>query len=235
MNNPDDSARRALQTASQHAANKIRTALNHLHVAHALDYSRIADLLEEPLPTVMACAQGSVIPTIGFQEKVKVLTLRMNYASRMAWRQRVAAAGRSELLLDRELTIIAVDGMEMPGAPRPMKSYAIPRRFFLGRKYSDILPTLDCTFVETYGNGIDDLRTMGFFDGKVACVRFCGEVHAGEVVVVAIVEIWPVVSVDDGILAHVIVNDLPHLPRVLKEPGVHIHWRDVKLAPAKPH
>ena len=235
MNSSDDSARRAQAPVSQHVANKVRAALTHLHAAHALDYARLADLLEEPLPTVMACALGEMIPTTGFQKKVKSLTLRMDYASRVAWQQRIAAAGRSELLLDRELMIIAVDGMEMPGAPRPTKSYSIPRRFFLGRKYNDLLPTLDCTLIETHGNGIDDLKTIGFFDGKIASVRFCFEVHAGDVVVVAAIEIWPIVTVDDGILAHVVVNDLPHLPRVLKKPGVHVHWRNVRLAPGKPH
>lgn len=72
------------------------------------------------------------------------------------------------------------------------------------------MPSLNCALIETLGNGIGDLVTIGFFDGAIRCLRFCAEMNIGTLVRTGVREFWPVEAADAG----------------------HMHWREFVRAGA---
>ena len=194
--------------------------------AHALTPARIAELIGEPQDALGCVVAGATAPSRSLAAKIERLTLDMAHNSLTAWKRRVGASAGYELLLDRELTILAVNGATPGARQRRTQGYQDPS-LSIGRKYNSILPSLDCALIETHGNGIDDLLTIGFFDGKIRCVRFCAEVNFGRLVRVGIREFWPVTTADAGIVAHAILHDDNEMPRTLSQPGIHVHWREV--------
>ena len=208
----------------------LRADLERLCHAHACDTTRLAQLLEEPETVIAQLVTGSLPPTRDLARKVRALASRMAHNSLAAWKQRICASNGYELLIDRTLTIIAVNGAS-PGLDRSKPPSPIGPHLFLGRHYNEILPSLDCTLIETQGNGIEDLHALGFFDGHVRCVRFCAEINAGPFVRTGVHEFWPIATEDAGIVAHSILHR-NNMPRVLTAPGVYIHWREV--VPALP-
>ena len=91
---------------------------------------------------------------------------------------------------------------------------------------------VDAALIETHGNGIDDLVSIGFFDGKIRCVRFCAEMNIGTLVRTGVREFWPVETADAGIVAHCILHDRNDVAPVLTRPGIHVHWREIVRAGA---
>ena len=167
-----------------------------------------------------------VAPARAFAAAVEALAMRMAHGSLAAWKRRVAASSGYELLVDRTLTILAVNA----AAARPAKGTMHDAALFVGRKYNAILPSLDCALIETHGNGIDDLVAIGFFEGKIRCVRICVETNVGTLASVGVREFWPVETADAGIVAHCIVHDRNDITPVLTRPGIHVHWREVVRA-----
>ena len=216
---------READSASHRSAARVRAALSAFRVVHKLSSDRIGELLGELPEVVDACERGELFPSRELQQKVKALSLRMSYALREAWIRRVGSSSGYEMLLDRALTIVAIDGMFV-AHPRPKP---VPPAMFLGRKYKDTLASLDCTLINTHGTGLDDLHSVGFFEGKVRCVRYCAEMNVGRFAKTGVREIHPVETVDDGILAHLVMHEVTDYPRMLTEPGIFVHWRELIL------
>ncbi|MBP6013278.1 MAG: hypothetical protein KBA31_13715 [Alphaproteobacteria bacterium] len=199
--------------------------LGRLVSVHALTHVCIAELLAEPEARVAALIEGRAAPTLDVARKVTALAQRMAYNSFAAWKRRISASTGYEVLIDRALTIVAVNGAS-PSFNRGKPYSPIGPHLFLGRKYNDILPSLDCALIQTHGNGIEDLLTIGFFDGNVRCVRLCAEINAGLFVRTGVHEFWPIETEDAGIVAHSILHR-NEMPRVLAGAGVHVHWREI--------
>ncbi len=199
--------------------------LNRLVSVHTLTPLRIAELLAETEARVTALIEGRATPTRDVARKVAALAQRMAYNSFAAWQRRISASSGYEVLIDRTLTIVAVNGAN-PASYRGKAQSPIGPHLFLGRKYNDILPSLDCTLIQTQGSGIEDLLTIGFFDGKIRCVRLCAEINAGPFVRTGVHEFWPIETEDAGIVAHSILHR-GDMPRVLAGPGIHVYWREI--------
>lgn len=221
-----DSSRERWTPLSQREAARVRASLSQLSSVHELDAARVAELLDERVEAVEAFASGQVEPTRAFAQRVELLALGMAQNSLAAWKRRVSASSGYELLIDETLTILAANGA-VPG--RRTQGVLAPD-LFVGRKYNAVLPSLDCALIETHGNGIDDLTTIGFFDGAIRCVRFCAEINVGSVVRTGVREFWPVLTADAGIVGHCILHDRSDMPTMLKHPGVYVHWREVVRA-----
>jgi predicted transcriptional regulator len=210
---------------------QVRAQLARLTSVHELDLAQVADLLGEPQAAVELYASGHAAPARAVAAAVEALALRMAHGSLAAWKRRVAASSGYELLVDRTLTILAVNGAA-PGLARRTTQGVLDPSLFIGRKYNAILPSLDCALIETHGNGIDDLIAIGFFDGKIRCVRFCAEMNIGTLVRTGVREFWPVETADAGIVAHCILHDRNGVAPLLTRPGIHVHWREIVRAGA---
>lgn len=206
-------------------ATRLYRNLDRLQSVHALTPTRIAELLGEAENLVERVVAGGVNPSREFAARVERLMLAMAYNSLEAWKQRISASHGYEVLIDRTLTIVAVNGANA-ALTRGKPQGPIGPQLFLGRNFNHILPSLDCTLIETPGNGIEDLLTNGFFEGKIRCVRFCAEINAGPLVRTGVHEFWPIETEDAGIVAHSILHRRD-MPRVLTAPGIHVHWREV--------
>lgn len=205
---------------------RLNQNLERLIVVHALTPERIAALLDEPGSVIGHILAGAVKPSRELAQKVEHLMLNMSHNSLHAWKQRVGASAGYELLIDRSLTILAVNGSISGVRQRGTQGYLDPA-LFIGRNYNSILPSLDCALIETHGNGIEDLIKLGFFDGKIRCVRFCAEINIGKVARVGVREFWPVETADAGIVAHAVLHDSNDMPRALSAPGILVHWREI--------
>lgn len=203
----------------------LRASLSLLRATYGLDHAGIAVLTDTSPELVADVDAGKVRPPADFQHRIETLKRRMAFASRQAWCHRVEASHGYDMLLDQELKVIAVTQQGTLGRLK------IPRGFFAGRAFNTLLPALDCRLIETHGNGIDDLKTNGFFEGRIACVRFCAEINMGLVVRSGVFEFHPVETVDAGILVHHIMHRRSDIPRLLTGPGIHVHWRETIAKP----
>lgn len=203
----------------------LRASLSFLRATYGLDHVGIAVLADTSLELVAAIDAGHARPPADFQHRIEMLKRRMAFASRQAWCQRVEASHGYDMLLDQDLKVIAVTQHSTLGRLK------IPRGFFVGRAFNTLLPALDCRLIETHGNGIDDLRTNGFFEGRIACVRFCAEINTGLIVRSGVFEFHPVETVDAGILVHHIMHRRSDIPQQLTGPGIHVHWRETIAKP----
>ena len=212
------------------AAERARLSQNfeRLTGVHALTAERIADLIDEPAAAIGHVLAGAAKPSREIAQKVEHLMLNMAHNSLHAWMQRVNASAGYEILIDRTLTIVAVNGAT-PGIRQRGTQGHLDPALFIGRKYNSMLPSLDCALIETHGNGIEDLVKLGFFDGKIRCVRFCAEINIGTFARIGVREFWPVSTFDAGVVAHGILHDSNDLPRALSAPGIFVHWREIVL------
>lgn len=208
---------------------RVREALAGLVDAYGLDVERIAALVGAPEGMLQRLMHGLASPDVDLARRIDAVAFAMALNSLQAWKARVSASSGYEMLIDRTLTVIAVNGANaVPG--RRKAQGALGPAFFLGQKYNVLLPSLDCTLIETHGSGIDDLVPLGFFEGRIRCVRFCAEINAGPLTRNGVHEIWPVETADEGIIAHAALHERNDMPRVLTSPGIHVHWREVVRA-----
>jgi hypothetical protein len=215
----------AVDTIAPYAAACLRATLSHLRSTYGLDLASIAALAGANFELVAAVDAGLEPPPAALQRQIEALRRRMAFASREAWLQRVEVSRGYDMLLDQDLKIVAVTQQKTSGGLR------IPWGLFLGRTFNELLPTLDCRLIETHGNGIDDLKTNGFFAGRIACVRFCAEINSGPVVHSGVLEFHPVETIDAGILVHHVMHRRDDIPRLLTSPGIYVHWRETVTKP----
>jgi hypothetical protein len=215
-------------TLSPEEAALVKADLERLTGVHALTPERIAALTGESPAFVEQLAAGRAEPTRAITRSLRALAQQMAHNSLAAWQRRISASHGYELLIDRTLTIIAVNGAN-PAARRKGQIMVSPDAF-IGRNYNEILPPHDCALIETPRNGIADLIALGFFEGRIRCVRFCAEIVVGPLARTGVHEFWPIETTDAGIIAHTILHRRDNLPRVLTGSGVHVHWREVVMA-----
>jgi hypothetical protein len=215
--------------ASAHEAARVRAVLASLIAAYRLDLDVIAAGTGVPVETLERVQAGLTSPGEDRARRIDQFAAAMAHNSLDAWKARISASSGYELLVDRTLTILAVNGTNQALRGRTVQGTLDPS-LFVGRTYNSILPSLDCALIETHGNGIDDLVPLGFFEGRVRCVRFCAEINAGPVTCVGVREFWPVETADAGIVAHAVLHDRYDVPKVLKLPGIYVHWREVVRA-----
>lgn len=210
---------------------RVRAALAGLVEGYGLDLARVAALVGAPAETLERLMRGLASPDDDLARRIDGFASAMAYNSLQAWKARVSASSGYEMLIDRTLTVIAVNGSHAAlGGRRARAQGTVDPALFLGHKYNALLPSLDCTLIETHGNGIDDLVPLGFFEGRLRRVRFCAEINAGPVTRNGVHEIWPVETADEGIIAHAALHERNDMPRVLTSPGIHVHWREVVRA-----
>lgn len=214
---------------SAREAARIREALAGLVAGYGLDVERIAALVGAPEGTLQRLMQGLASPDESLAGRIDAFAFTMALNSLQAWKARVSAGSGYEMLIDRTLTVIGVTGANAALGRRRTQGVLDPS-LFLGHKYNALLPSLDCTLIETHGSGIDDLVPLGFFEGRIRCVRFCAEINVGPVTRNGVHEIWPVETADEGIVGHAALHERNEMPRVLTAPGIHVHWREVVRA-----
>lgn len=214
---------------SAREAARVREALAGLVEGYGLDVVRIAALVGAPEEMLQRLMDGLAFPDDDLAQRINAFAFAMAYNSLQAWKARVSASAGYEMLIDRTLRVIAINGSNAAMGGRRAQGTLDPV-LFLGHKYNALLPSLDCTLIETHGNGIDDLVSLGFFEGRVRCVRFCAEIQAGPITRSGVHEIWPVETADEGIVAHAALHERSDMARVLTAPGVLVHWREVVRA-----
>lgn len=210
-------------------AARVRAVLAGLIQGYRLDLDRIGALVDEPVESLQRVQAGLVSPGEDLARRVDALCGAMAYNSLEAWKARVSGSSGYEMLVDRTMTILAASGAQAAPGGRTAQVTVDPS-LFVGRTCNSVLPTLDCTLIETHGNGVDDLVPLGFFEGRLRCVRFCAEINSGPLTRIGVREFWPVETADAGIVAHGMLHDRQDMPRVLKRPGIYVHWREIVRA-----
>jgi len=195
---------------------------------HALTSDRLAALLAASPGTLAQWENGRVPVSRAVEFKILQLSRRLSFASLESWKFRVGAASGPELLMDRTLMILTVSpAMLLQRAFEVGSDMILPSGFLVGRHINDVLPSLDCNLILNRGTGLSELHDIGFFQGRVRCVRMCAELNFGPVTRHGVGEFWPVDTVDAGIAAHLLLHADRCAKNTLRAPGVIVHWSQI--------
>jgi hypothetical protein len=213
------------------AVGGVRVLLARLRSDHALTSERIAGLLGEPHAVVAGWESGRAQASDADAARIQHLAGRLNFASLQRWKERVTRARGLEMLIARNLEILAVsDAVLVNSETSGARRVTFPRENFVGRNANLLFPTLDCNLILHHGAGLKDLDAVGIFDGRVRCVRYSAELNYGRFARVGVFEFWPVETVDGGLVVQHLCHVHPTQQPVLPRPGVVVHWSEIIAA-----
>jgi DNA-binding XRE family transcriptional regulator len=202
---------------------------------HALSSQTLAALLGVSQATLATWEQEAAPLSDTVGARVRHLRRQLAHAGFESWKFRVARGGAPELLLDRALRIVTVSPtMLTQHAFEEGSDMRLEWTTFVGRHVNDILPSLDCNLLLTHGTGLAELHDIGFFQRRVRCVRICAELNFGTFVRHGVGEIWPVDTIDAGVVAHLILHPNRVAKTMQRPAGVVVHWSQIVPAEGTP-
>jgi hypothetical protein len=214
--------------SSFNAAARAGSLLARMRNDHMLTSERVAGLLGEPPGTVAGWEAGRATPSDSAAARIEVLASQLDFASLQRWKERVTRSRGLEMLIGRDLSILAVSAPVLTEASNSSAGKPLLQTdSFLGRNANEFLPTLDCNLILRHGAGLKDLDAVGMFDGRVRCVRYSAELNYGSFARIGVFEFWPVETVDAGIVAHHVCHPLVDRKPTLSAPGIAVHWREI--------
>jgi hypothetical protein len=141
-----------------------------------------------------------------------------------AWRTRVEQSAGVELLLSRDLTVIAASpgACEAPDRNAPERLIRIAPDAIVGRNYDDLLPVRGVSMTGEAEPGFSGLVTRGLFAGRVHGHQVSATVVFGPFAIKGVWETWAVATPEAGPLAHAILHR--ELIAAPAPAGVTVHW-----------
>jgi DNA-binding XRE family transcriptional regulator len=221
-----------MEASSTKASVSVHRLLAKIRAEHGLASDRLAALLGVSTQTLSHWELEHAVVSTDVEGKILSLRRRLDFAGLEAWKFRIRVATRPELLIDRSLTILAVSQpMLLQRTFEDGSEVALHVGYFVGRHVNDVLPTLDCNLVLTRGSGLNELHDIGFFQGRVRCLRICAALHFGSLTREGLGEFWPIETADGGVLAQLTLHPARIKTSAPRQAGVVVHWTQIVSAP----
>jgi hypothetical protein len=138
------------------------------------------------------------IPDATIQGKLKTQIGATALGSVAFWKHRVSHSRGHEILIDRELTVLASSKEAWPSALYGDKE-------IVGAKLYELVPGPLAQHIDSAGaQTIRQLQDMGFFDGLIRGVHMEIELSAPMFCQVGHMDIWPILTAEQSIIGHIV-------------------------------
>jgi len=179
----------------------------HYRARHGLTQTEFAENLKVTQQTVSRWESGKQTPDPEAQQLLRSVIGLTALSTKAAWQQRVALAGGMEALLEKGWRCLA-------SSDRLHALTGLSPERLVGRTLAD-LPA-----EKNYANLLD--RTP-FFDGGVRVLRARAEVRTKNGPLVHNVELWPVLTSGDEIVAHAVAHPVEHADSSANPQGIRFY------------
>lgn len=198
--------------------------LQSIQFQYALSGKTLARLLAVNQPELDEIASGEAVLPQGFLEKLYRLERFLGLSSAKAWTARVTASAGCEALFDARGCFIAIsrDGRSVVSADGCLVE--LPEKFFLHRSIDALFPPIAESPLGSGGSSFGDLIAIHIFSRRRAGVQMRADINFGPYQTQCVMEFWPVLTADQGVVAHSMIHRLAVQPVSQLRPGSRVHW-----------
>lgn len=191
-------------------------------LAQNLNQGEFAKALGVSQQTVSRWESGGQIPDASIQNRLKEQLRSTALGSTDSWRHRVGHSSGHEVLIDRNLTVLAAStnaARLLGGASGQVDGMSFP----------DLLPDTEIPAAPMGLSSIRQLRDLGFFDGLIRSIRLDMEWHLKSGSCACKTDVWPILTSEQVIIGQ--FSGMPHPinPDSSGFKGVRVKQVDVRL------
>jgi transcriptional regulator with XRE-family HTH domain len=188
-----------------------------------LNQAQFAQVMGVSQQTVSRWESGAQLPDIAIQDKLRSQLQTTALGSLAFWKRRVAASQGHDVLIARDLTILAASG-------KADRLLGPGNQGIVGRSFPDLLPEAEIGVRNSNGlNSIRQFSEIGFFDGLIRSIRLVMEWHVPQGSCACKTDVWPVLTSDQTIVGQFSGSPVAIPPDARGFSGIRVLDIDIQL------
>lgn len=188
-----------------------------------LNQGEFARVMQVSQQTVSRWESGAQTPDPAIQDVLRK-QLRITALNSLAfWKHRVSAARTHDLLIARDMSILAA-------SKSALQLFQGDGLAIIGSRLTEVLPYSKMAVPHPPPmNSIEQLRDIGFFDGLIRSVRLSAEWHMQSGSCACNSDIWPILTSEQTILGHISGAPTPIPADPNEWRGIRVQSVDIRL------